>query len=374
MQIHWRRDARRGTRSTFRAADAVRAGVLGILLLGGVAACEQVASPDLRPAENVTEGGGISGTVLDLDGRPVAGARVSTPGGAEAVTDGAGQFRLSGLAATRRLAVTVEAPGFDGTTAIYEVRTGVELSRPIRIQPSAAPVVIDGGAGGRVAFAGGGEVEFPAGAFSGVNAGEPVRVQATYIDTQDPAQFSTAPGDFTGRTASGASVQLESFGMLNVVATDAQGQRLELAPGQQATIRFPLRGGTGAGTRPLWAFDAQQGIWVEEGTVTVTPTSQETTVDSLAPRRNVDVRFPPVCISVRVLRKDKVTPQPNLFVTATGISYAGFTQGWTNTQGVVQLQVPSSSQTLIQAGPVQQPVTTPPAGTLGCPGVATIVF
>lgn len=366
MKISWRRNERRSAAQVF---------AFGALLLGGVAACETVASPELPRSGNLADGGGaIGGRVLDLEDRPVAGARIRTAGGAETVTDGAGSFRLGGLAATRRLAVTVEAAGYDGTTAIYEVRTGASLERPIRIQPLAPPVVIPAGAGGAVPFAGGGQVLIPANAFAGVSPGDPVTVRATYIDTNDPAQFSTAPGDFTARTFSGSTEQIESFGMLSVDVRDAQGQQLELAPGQQATIQFPVRGGTGPATRPLWTFDPQQGIWVEEGTVTVTPTSQDATVPSLAPRRNVDVPFQPVCISVRVLRTDKVTPQPNQFVSATGISYAGFTQGWTNTQGVVQLQVPSNAQTLIQSGPVQQPVTTPPAGTPGCPGVATLIF
>ncbi|HEX6373180.1 MAG TPA: carboxypeptidase-like regulatory domain-containing protein [Longimicrobium sp.] len=369
MKITWSRHDRRSN----PPSNAVRMLALGMLLLGGAAACETVASPELTPSQNLTDGGSIGGTVLDLDGRPVAGARVRTAGGAETVTDPEGGFRLSGLAATPRLAVTVEAAGYDGTTAIYEVRTGAELSRPIRIQPLAAPVVINSGSGGAVPFQGGGQVLIPANAFP-VAPGTPVTVRATYIDTSSPTQFSTAPGDFTGRTFGGTEEQIESFGMLSVDVRDPQGQPLELNPGQQAVIQFPVRGGTGAATRPLWTFDPQQGVWVEEGMVTVTPTSQDATVPSLAPRRNVDVPFRPVCISVRVLRTDKVTPRPNQWVSATGISYAGFTQGWTNGNGVVQLQVRSSSQVLLQSGPAQQTVNTPPAGTLGCPGVATLIF
>ncbi|HEX2076249.1 MAG TPA: carboxypeptidase-like regulatory domain-containing protein [Longimicrobium sp.] len=371
MKTSWGRSVRKRTHG-LRPADAAQACALGILLLAGVAACETVASPEITPAHNVVDGGSISGQVLTLDGRPVPSALLRA-GSLEAVTDAAGFFRISGLPATRRLAVNVEARGYDATTAIYEVRAGVDLSRPIRVQPLASPVVISAGQGGAVPIAGGGQVVIPGSAFA-VPPTEQVTVRATYIDTQDPAQFSTAPGDFTARTFSGASVQLESFGMLSVDVRDAQGQPLDLAPGQQATIQFPLRGGTGPATRPLWTFDTQQGIWVEEGSVTVTQTTQDATVSTLAPRRNVDVPFPPVCISVRVLRADKVTPRPNQFVSATGISYAGATQGWTNGQGVVQLQVRSASQVLIQSGPAQQPVTTPPPGTTGCPLVATLAF
>ncbi|HYW11049.1 MAG TPA: hypothetical protein VE871_03805, partial [Longimicrobium sp.] len=287
------------------------------------------------------------------------------------VTDAAGQFRISGLPVTPRLAVTVEAPGYDGTTAIFAVRSGAELRRPILIKQLPAATVIAANTGGTVTFAGGGQVDIPANAFAGVAPGAAVSVRASYIDTQDPAQFSTAPGDFSGITTTGAPVQIESFGMINVIATDAQGQRLDLAPGQQATIRLPLRGGTAVPTRALWTFDTQTGNWVEVGTATVTPTSIDATVSTLAPRLNVDTPFAPRCISVQVFKLDGVTPRPNEFVTVNGVTYAGFTQGWTNPAGVVQLQVPSPSQVLVKAGSQQQGVPTPPPGVPGCPFVAS---
>jgi hypothetical protein len=369
MQIHWRRTVRNGTRTI---------GALGMLLLGGVAACDQVASPDLRPAENAAEGtggiGGIGGTVLNLGGAPVPGASVSTANGAEAVTDAAGRFRISGLAATDRLPVTVSAPGYDATTKIYRVRAGVELRRPIRIQPLAPPVVINAGAGGTVPFQGGGEVVIPANAFAGVAPGEPVTIRATYVDPSNPEQFSTASGDFTGRTFGGESVVLESFGMNSIEATGAQGQPVDLAPGQQAVIRFPLRGGTAEPTRPVWTFDTQTGTWVEEGRATVTPSSINVPVSTLAPRRNLDSPFQPICIEVQVLRTDKVTPWVNEFVDVQAVSYAGAGSDWTDANGLVQFQVLSSSQLLVKAGTASQLVTTPASGTTGCPRVATLVF
>lgn len=367
MQTHWRRAVPLNTRMLC---------ALGVLLVGGVAACEQVASPDLRPAENVanTGIGGIGGTVLNLGGAPVPGARVRTAGGAEATTDAAGQFRISGLQATDRLAVTASAPGYDATTKIFRVRPGVELRRPIRIQPLAPPVVISSAAGGTVPFQGGGEVVIPANAFAGVAAGEPVTIRANYVDPANAAQFSTASGDFTGRTFGGESVVLESFGMNSIQATGAQGQPVDLAPGQQAVVRFPLRGGTAVPTRPVWTFDTQTGTWVEEGRGTVTPTSIDVPVSTLAPRRNLDSPFQPICIEVEVLRTDKVTPRPNEFVNVQAVSYAGAGGDWTDNAGLVQFQVLSSSQLQITAGTASALVTTPPMGTPGCPRVATLVF
>lgn len=368
MQTHWRRNDLR------HAHTLVRAATLGALLLGGLAACDTAASPEITHSANASASGGIGGTVTNLSGAAVAGASVRTASGGEAVTDAAGRFRITGLAVTDRLPVTVSAPGYDATTKIYRVRPGVELRRPIRIQRLAPPVVINAGAGGTVPFQGGGQIIIPPNAFAGVSPDEPVTIRANYVDPANPDQFSTASGDFTGITFSGEQVVLESFGMNRVQATGASGQPVDLAPGQQALIEFPLRGGTGVPTRPVWTFDEATGRWVEEGTGRVTPTSIEVLVSTLAPLRNLDSPFQPICIEVEVLRTDKVTPHVNEFVNVTALSYAGAGGDWTDAAGLVQFQVLSSSQLSITAGTASQTVTTPPMGTPGCTRVATLVF
>lgn len=375
MEIHVRPRrllaALRRSRPAGRAL--ARSWVLGALVLGGTAACEMVAEPEAAPRASLTGSGSIGGSVLTMQGQPVSGALVRTSEGATATTNGEGRFVIGGLAPAARLPVTVQAPGFVPTTKVYQVVAGQTLTRPINIQPEAAPVVINAGSGGVVPFGGSGQVLIPANAFAGVAASDPVTVRATYIDPYDAAQFSTSPGDFTARTFSGDTIRLESFGMVEVDARNAQGQRLDLAPGRQVTLRFPLRGRTPATTRGLWDFDPQLGTWIEEGTAAVTPTSLDATVTSVARRKNVDDRITPVCIRVRVLRSDNVTPRPYEFVSVTGVSYSGYTQGWTNAQGIYMLQVRASSQVAIQAGPVTQTVTSPAPST-ACPLVATLAF
>lgn len=350
----------------------VRLFALGGLVLGGVAACEAVAEPEAVGRSSVTsQTGSIGGAVSNLLGQPVAGATVRTSTGAVTVTNGAGSFLIHGLSARERLPVTVEAPGYVSTTKVYSVVAGQTLTRPIRLQPEAAPVVIQAGNGGVVPFGGSGQVVIPPNAFAGVSPGSAVTVRATYLDSSDPAQVSTAPGDFTAITFSGSNVRLESFGMLQVDARNAQGQRVDLAPGQQATLRFPIRGTLSSAG--FWNFDPQQGTWIEEGRVTVSGNTMNTSVTSLEARRNVDVPIQQVCVRLRVLRSDNVTPRPYEFAGVTGISYSGFTQGWTDGQGMVTLNVRASSQVRAEAGPVSQTVNTPGPGA-PCPVIATLAF
>lgn len=360
-----------GSRAAGRAA---RMWALAALALGAAAGCEPVADPEITPQAAVAEGtGGIGGRVSSTDGEPVPGASVRTPGGAATVTDAEGRFVLLGLAAAPRLAVTVEAVGYAPTTAVYEVRAGATLTRPITIQEAAAPVTLVAGTGGAVPLGGGGRVVFPPNAFAGVAAGEPVTVRATYIDPASPAQLATAPGDFTAVTFGGTLESLETFGMADVDVRDTRGNRLELASGQAAQIRFPARGGVS--TAGLWDFDPQTGRWIEEGRVSLSPdsTTLNATVRTIRRGKNVDVPIQRVCIEVEVLNLAKL-PRVNQFVTATGISYAGVTQGWTNNGGLVQLVVRASSLVSVAAGPASQVVNTPAPGTPGCPRVASLVF
>ncbi|HYW13880.1 MAG TPA: hypothetical protein VE871_18095, partial [Longimicrobium sp.] len=83
MSIHSSRNGLRNARFTTLPAQVMRACALGILALGGAAACEAVSSPEMAPAENLVSGGGaIGGSVLSVEGFPVPGARVRTPQGA----------------------------------------------------------------------------------------------------------------------------------------------------------------------------------------------------------------------------------------------------------------------------------------------------
>jgi hypothetical protein len=269
--------------------------------------------------------------------------------------------------------VTVEAADHASTTKIYQVVAGQTLSREIRVQRRGAPVVIDAGAGGLVPFAGGGRVSIPPLAFDGVQPGEPVRVQVTYIDPASAAQMTTAPGDFSAVEANGSPSQLESDGMVEIVATDAANTRLELSPGQQVTVNFPDRDGAAATAWGLYTFNTTTGAWDAAGTAPVAPDgTQQASLTTVRRTANVDRPIVPSCIRVRVLTPASL-PRPYEYVNATGISYNGFDDAWSDAQGYATFQVMSSSQVVIAAGPVTQTLITPPAGP-GCPLVATLTF
>lgn len=367
-------------------------GLLAAVVLGGAAACEQgvTTTPRGTVQESVSATGSISGRVLGLDGVPVAGAQVGTPGGASTLTGAAGEFSLEGLAAAERLAVTVSATGFAPTTAIFRVIAGTTGFRELWIAPRGVRTRIDATAGGVVQFADGGRVTFPAGSIGGVSPGELVDVQVTFYDPGPPAgpvasaiigeasqtaqsSLAAAPGDFSAVEANGTRSQLETAGAVDVLVTNARGTRLNVAPGQRVTINFPDRDGQATGTWGLYRFDQATGRWVRTGDAPPAADGTQTAqVPDLTIPWNADKPLITSCIRIRV-QDANGQPRVNQFVQADGVNWRGPSSGSTDANGDVDLQVRASSSADVKAGPVTQTVGTPSAGPT-CVPTAALTF
>ena len=349
-----------------KVAPMWRLALLGGLVLGGTAACEQglTSGPGGPAVANVTEGSGnISGRVVSLDGQPIAGARITTPAGVAAVSGADGVFGIGRLPAAERLAVSVSAEGFATSTAIYRVNAGSTSRREVVLMRRGRGVRVDAAAGGVVAFADGGRVTIPANAFEGVRPGEVVNVSVTYYDPESNRQLSAAPGDFSATEQDGRASQLETAGMIDIRVTNAENTQLRLAEGRSVTVNFPDRDGPASDRWGLYRFDASTGTWVRTGDAPVDPDStQRAEIPSVDIPWNLDKPLITTCITVRV--QDglgaAVAGEP---VVALGINYRGPSTGQTDANGSVDLPVRSSSVVDVTAGSVTQTFTTPPTST-----------
>lgn len=374
MESVLKRNGRTG--STLRAAW--RAAAIAALALGAAAACERgVTATGGDAAENAAAGAGsIGGIVVGLDGAPVAGAVVSTPGGQSAVTGADGSFSIDGLPASERLAVDVSASGFAGTTRIYKVVPGARLSREIRLIRQGNPVAIVAGEGGQVRFSDAGVIEIPANAFVGVAPEQRVLVRVSYWDPADEAAFREAPGDFSGIEADGSASVLSSNGMWSVSVTDTRGQELRLADGQLMRASLPgrqdrLPGGGGGGPEELaeWGvYKLENGRWVW---VTSTTESAQRTYFVNGVKYNIDRRTSSSGLVVRAFDQQG-NPLSNISVTASAATYFGGAEAWTDANGFATLELGAGQQVTVRAGSSAAAVTTPPAGGSG--PVTTLVF
>ena len=235
-----------------------------------VASCGGSSDPAPAPV------GQVAGTVLASAGSvPVAGAKVSI-GALSAVTGADGKFTIDMVGTGARVVLKVEATAFlDGITAVpvtanQTSRAAVRLvpvGSETTIDPAIASVVTSPGSPARVAL--------PANALvvasTGVAAAGAATVRLTAIDPgADPQSM---PGDFT--TSAGDTI--ESFGAINVSLRDAAGARLDLKPGSTATIRIPLssRSVNPPATIPLYYMNETTGLWVQEGSATLTGSGDE---------------------------------------------------------------------------------------------------
>ena len=356
---------------------AWQAFVIAGLVLGAAAACERVVTaPGADRSENevpAADAGSIGGTVVSLDGKPVAGAVVTTPDGQVAITDADGSFTIKGLAPTERLPVDVSAREFASTVRIYRVVPGEELSREIRLIPQGDPVAIVAGEGGEVRFSDEGVVEVPANAFVGVSPDEPVIVRVSYFDPADADAFREAPGDFSGIEEDGSLSVLSSNGMFSVSVTNTRGEELRLADGQALRTSLPDRVVGGGGGQPVEPCKWGVYRWVNGRWVWSNPTAERTqrSFTSNGVSYNIDCMITSSSVGIRVV--DAIgNPVRNLSVTASALSYFGGAESWTDADGFATLPLGAGQQVSVRAGSSSVTLTTPPEGSSG--PVTTLVF
>jgi hypothetical protein len=95
-----------------------------------------------------------------------------------------------------------------------------------------------------------------------------------YLEPNNEVFTDMMPGgDMTAvRAGTGLQTQLLSYGMADVSLTDNAGNALQLKDGTSSQLTFPIPSGMESNppaTIPLWYFDEERGIWIEEGTASL---------------------------------------------------------------------------------------------------------
>lgn len=304
----------------------------------------------------------FTGRVIDRQNRPVRGTLVQVPGRMPMRTTANGTFTFDNLALTERLAISFSAPGFVDTTRVFPVRPGLLNVGETVLLRRAPAVVINATNGGRVTFAQGGGLTIPPRSLvdpvGNLITGD-VRVSLTYLDVSDPNQIRSAPGDFTAIMRDNSVRTLESFGVFEVYVEDPNGGRADLAPGKTSTINLPIPRrnlGNVPRTIGLFSFGTISGRWIEAGTLIRSDDglTYNGTIDTLDVTWNGDDPVDTTCIRVQVFEPHFPNPPHgppavNSHVTATGVSYNGSSDGYTDSNGFVCLLVKRNSQVSLQA-------------------------
>lgn len=309
----------------------------------GLAACNGGGSGDDAEA-----GSGLFGRVT-ANGTAVASASIAI-GTQTTQTDADGRFKLS--APPGPAVVVIEAAEHvinvqrvtlvDGPTALN-----------VALLPEGPAVAVDATAGGEAMGARGARVIVPAGSLidpAGMSIEGEVTVHLTPIDPSVPAEIDAAPGDFEARTTDGAVAQLESFGMLDVTIRQDDSV-LQVAPGMTLQISIPAPSGATnpPATMPLWSFDEAQGLWVEEGTLTL-DADAGVYVGEIAHMSvwNADRALDTTCISGKVVDAEG-NPIPGARVRGRGVDYGGSDATMADAEGRFALLVRKDSTVSVAA-------------------------
>ncbi len=216
----------------------------------------------------------IGGVVRNELGGPVSGAtvRAGCGAGVSTTTDHFGVFLLQGVAAYEGLAhVSVEKEGyFTGSRSFVpgeNAEDAISYTHITLLEKNLAGTV-QSAAGGQVVLEGV-TITFPADAFT--QNGSPytgaVSVSLNHIDPTSEDLHTQMPGMLMGVMDEVPQLML-SYGMVGVELADANGQPVQLAPGNPATVRFLVMDAQQVDAPPsipLWWFDEDLGYWIQEG-------------------------------------------------------------------------------------------------------------
>lgn len=214
----------------------------------------------------------VMGFVYNENGQPVQGVKVSG-GGQTAITDNYGAFLFNNAAFTGDFCyIKAEKNGyFIGSNTVHG-EAGQELLTEITMQAQGNIVVYPSGEAKEIVLSNGSVVSFPANAIKKADGSlynGNVHVAVATIHPDDKNFLRLIPvGDLRAYTLAGENVQLYSFGMLNVELFDDAGNKLQLTEGKAATLTFPISPtqiAEATATMPLWFFDEEKGVWIEDG-------------------------------------------------------------------------------------------------------------
>ena len=247
---------------------------IGRHLLVGMALLAVACSSDDKttaPGDDNPAVGSVSGIVALAGGDVLEGVTVSL-GNRTASTNEGGWFAFTDVPAASGVAVGFTMTGLLPSFRTVDVLAGQTTHLPdVELQP-AETVILSGAAGGEAAASDGdGSASFPANAFvtgTGAAYTGDVVVQIGVAVPGDADFYQVFPGGFEGETAGGTTVPFISYGFMGLSLEAGRGEPLFLADGIQAELSLRVASedvSSAPATIPMWYFDEDRGIWVEEG-------------------------------------------------------------------------------------------------------------
>lgn len=271
---------------------------------------------------------------------------------ATVITSGDGDFQMPVLDTSMTARMTLSAELADYAEHALTVNT-VDLlqTQHIALLPSHVTTAFDSSLVANISYQGQSLLDLPASSLAREDGqaivGE-VTAQLTIIDPS--LDINIMPGDMRAMV-NNVLVPIESYGAINVVLEDESGASINLGANQQATVRIPVASSSTnpPATIPLFYFDEQQGLWIEEGEATLTTLGGETYYVGQVTHFttwNADRVYETVYINGCVVDSENIAISGAKMVS-TGRDYNGSSTAFTDTNGDFTIPVKTNSTVLI---------------------------
>lgn len=179
-----------------------------------------------------------------------------------------------------------------------------------------------------------------------------VSVAAKWLDPTADNIGEIMPGNLLGLNSQIEEVALVSYGMAAVELFGENGEKLNVAEGQTATLSFPVPQellNTAPATIPLWSFEEEQfGIWVEDGGATLTNGRYVGEVSHFS-FWNCDAPFELVFIQGQLLSENGA-PLTNVAVNISIDGQPGGRYGYTDNRGFFSGKMPKGVDLILSVG------------------------
>lgn len=306
--------------------------------------------PDLVSRVNAS----ASGYVTNENNQPVQGATVKM-GASTTTTDEFGFFDINNTSVIKNAAViTVQSAGYFKAIKTFAVETGRKHQTRIQLIPRVVIGTINATTGGVATAANGMKIELPAAGLVNATNGAAytgnVQVAAHWIDPSSPELATTMPGDLRAINEQGLMRTLITYGMMKVELTGSGGERLQLAVGKKSKLTFPLPTtfiASAPSTIPLWYFDEEKGLWLEEGSATLNGNVYEGEVNHFS-YWNCDIPANFVHFNTTVIDNNgNPVPMAHVIIRSQNNPYStGY--GYTDSSGYTSGFIPANSDLLIE--------------------------
>lgn len=295
----------------------------------------------------------VLGFITDENNQPIVDATVKM-GTIETSTDNFGHFRITN-ADMNALGtfITVQKTGyFDGSRRFFPI-AGATSRINIELLEKNYNYSFETQSGGTIDLIEGGSVKFAPNSIktsTGDSYSGTVYVAAKWMDPTSLNTFDQMPGNLQGVGIStlNEEVTLGTYGMIGVELEGSNGEKLNIADGEKATITMPIPASMQSGAPSeiiLWSFNDQYGIWVEESTATKEGNNYIGDVSHFS-FWNCDVPFELIQLTM-TLNDENGNPIVNQQVVIN-VENAGCGAGYTDENGTVSGLVPAGEVLTIE--------------------------